>query len=275
MPAPVLPTIRADAGQIEQVIMNLAVNAQDAMPEGGVMTIETRIGITDPSEKGNFQAPKLADHVTLSITDTGMGMDAKTLEKIFEPFYTTKEKGKGTGLGLSTVYGIVKQHGGSIRAFSEPGKGSRFQISFPASEPAVRDESPVDEARKGVRGSETVLLVEDNDSVRDLTAKILLRQGYVLLSASCGRDALKILENHNGSVDLLLTDVIMPDMNGRRLFERVAERYPNLKVLFMSGYTDNVIAHHGVLDEGVNFIQKPFSIQGLARKIREVLDKNT
>ncbi len=265
------PIIMGDSGQLEQVVMNLAVNAQDAMPGGGKLTIETRVTKLDAGYTAQKQDVEPGDYIMLGVSDTGCGIDQDILDHIFEPFFTTKNKEEGTGLGLATVYGIVKQHGGHIWVYSEPGKGASFKVYFPVSR-NVEIASKNDLAETtNLRGSETILLVEDNEQVRNLILKILKRLDYKVLVAEGGISALGILEHHDGSVQLLLTDVIMPEINGRDLFERVSKRDPSVKVLYMSGYTDNVIAHHGIIEEGVNFIQKPFAIQALAAKVREVL----
>lgn len=268
-----IPEILADTGQIEQVIMNLAVNAQDAMPDGGKITIEavmtetcgqTSYGIGTAAEEGPF--------VALVVSDTGHGMDAQTQERIFDPFFTTKGQGKGTGLGLATVYGIVKQHNGSIRVSSEPGKGARFQIFFPAalSKP---QKGLVDAMRPDdFHGTENILIVEDNEGVRVLAETILNTNGYQTIAAASGRECLDLLAE-KPSLDLMLSDVVLEDTNGKELFKQVQQRYSNIKVIYMSGYTDDVIVHHGVLEEGIAFIQKPFSILGLLKKVRQVLDE--
>ena len=209
----------------------------------------------------------------LAVSDTGHGMDARTRERIFDPFFTTKEKGKGTGLGLATVYGIVKQHSGSIWVYSEPGGGSAFKIYLPAVAGTAMDRSEPLTVSEDSEGTETVLLAEDSDMVRNLAMQILERQGYTVLSGANGAECLRLLVDHSGPLALLVTDVIMPDMNGRMLFERVSALCPGVKVLYMSGYTDNVIVKHGVLEEGIAFIQKPFTVQSLAAKVREVLDQ--
>jgi len=271
-PASNLPLVRADTGQLEQVLMNLAVNAQDAMEDGGTLTIETAAVDLDERYASAHESVTPGEYVLLAVSDTGRGMDEPTRDQVFEPFFTTKENEKGTGLGLATVYGIVKQHGGSIRVYSEPGRGATFKVYLPVCE-GTHSPAPPDEAdRENPRGAETVLLAEDNEGVRKLTRTILARQGYHVLMAESGRSALALLAQYEGPVHLLLTDVVMPDMNGRELYDRVSRQYPQIKVLFMSGYTDNVIAHRGVIDEGVHFIQKPFSVGGLAAKLREVLD---
>ena len=267
-----LGTVRADMGQIEQVIMNLAVNAQDAMPNGGSLTLETGMIELDETYVEKELAEETGRHVMLTVSDTGCGMDKETRKSIFEPFFTTKGK-HGTGMGLATVYGIVKQHGGNIWVYSEPGKGSTFKVILPVSEEEPIEVKAVDKKGDEAKGSETILVVEDNEQVRNLTIAILKRSGYTVLVAENGKEALTILSSHDGHVDLLLTDVIMPEMNGKELFAKAGNLRPNLKVLYMSGYTDDVIAHHGVLDEGVQFIQKPFTVQDLSNKIRGVLEK--
>ncbi len=265
--APSLPAVTGDAGQLEQVVMNLAVNAQDAMPGGGELIIETRR--IDPDHADGAAG----SWVLLAVRDTGCGMTPEVRERIFEPFYTTKGKEEGTGLGLATVYGIVKQHGGRIRAHSEPGLGATFDIRLPASAEAPPVRAPAAETPAKAPGAETILLVEDNEQVRNLTLAILEREGYVVLAADGGKAALETLNRHDGPVHLLLTDVVMPEINGRRLFERAAALRPDLKVLYMSGYTDDVIARHGVIEPGVRFIHKPFTARGLAARVREALDQ--
>ncbi|MBL7177942.1 MAG: PAS domain S-box protein [Desulfobacteraceae bacterium] len=268
-----LMQVKADPGQMEQIIMNLAVNAKDAMPRGGKLTIETANMYLDEAycrEHGVELKP--GPYVMLGISDTGIGMDEETESHIFEPFFTTKEKGVGTGLGLSTVYGIVKQLEGCIWVYSEPGQGTTFKIYLPgvetAAEPVKRDPTLL----KGLEGSETVLLVEDDRSVLNLARKVLQQQGYRVLEAQNGEDALKVSKEYEGSIHLLITDVVMTGMNGRELAERIIPLYPEVKVLFMSGYTDNVLSHYGVLESGINFLEKPFSPEILMRKVRTVLD---
>jgi PAS domain S-box-containing protein len=262
--------VRADVGQLEQVLMNLAVNAQDAMPAGGTLRIEVvPVSVTR-------QRPVAADapdgpRVELIVTDTGCGMDEATREHAFEPFFTTKEPGKGTGLGLAMVHGIVKQHGGGIQLASQLGVGSTFTIALPACLEAV-EETPAAPAAKGPFGTETVLVVEDTAAVLTVTVTILRRQGYTVLAADSGRAALDLLERHPGSIHLLLTDVAMPDMNGRELAARVAARFPAVKVLFMSGHGTTVVASHGVQDEQAAVLPKPFSRHELASRIRRLLD---
>ncbi len=263
--------VMADTGQIEQVIMNLSVNAADAMPEGGKLTVETGKVYLDEEYTKHHQSAKPGEHAVLAISDTGCGMDESTRERIFDPFFSTKGE-HGTGLGLATVYGIVKQHGGNIWVYSEPGKGSTFKIYLPIVKTSQPEETTAEETSKDLRGSETILIVEDSEQVRVLAGSVLERNGYHVLTAGNGAEALQTVESHDGPVHLLLTDVVLPGMNGRELYEKAAETRPSIKVLYMSGYTDNVIAHRGVLDEGVQFIQKPFTVQGLAAKVREVLD---
>ena len=271
IPAHKPQTIRADLGQIEQVIMNLAVNAQDAMPGGGKLTIETaQVKLDDNYIEDHF-GTEAGDYVMLAISDTGCGMDEEIRKQIFEPFFSTKGE-YGTGLGLATVYGIVKQHGGNIFVYSELDKGTTFKVYLPISEKDTPDRITRKEPAGILHGSETILLAEDNEHVRRLTGTILRRHGYTVLEAEDGAKALEILDAHSGSVNMLLTDVVMPEMNGGELYAQAVKLEPELKVLYMSGYTDNVIAHHGILDEGIQFIQKPFSIQALTAKIREVLD---
>jgi signal transduction histidine kinase len=268
-----LPAIRADVGQIEQVIMNLASNAQDAMPNGGRLTIESGVVDLDENYAKDHEDVHPGPFVMLAVSDTGNGMDLGTRERIFEPFYTTKGKGQGTGLGLATVYGIVKQHGGNIWVYSEPEHGATFKCYFPVDETseAVVEESPA-KVPQETRGEETVLVAEDNDEVRELAVNILKSQGFTVLAAADGKACLRLAEEHKGPIHLLLTDVVMPDMNGKELFQKISAQVPDIRVIYASGYTDDVIAHHGVLDEGINFLQKPFSVKGLALKVREVLD---
>jgi len=271
--SPGLRSIRADIGHIEQVIMNLAVNAQDAMPEGGCLTLETAMAELDEEYAASRPGVQPGLYVMLSVSDTGCGMDEETSAQIFEPFFSTKGE-HGTGMGLATIYGIVKQHGGNIWVYSEPGKGATFKIYLPVSEDAHVKNRDVEKIAGYSQGSETILLVEDNEQVRKLSYAILKRRGYTVLSAENGAEALSILASPPGPVHLLLTDVIMPKMNGRELFTKASAKHPHLKALYMSGYTGKVITNHGVMEEGLNFIQKPFSSKALAAKIREVLDND-
>jgi len=264
-------SVRADVGQIEQVIMNLLVNAQDAMPQGGCIIIETGIAHLDDSCTAGHHATQPDSHAMLAVMDTGHGMDARIRDQIFDPFFTTKEKGKGTGLGLATVYGIITQHQGIIRVTSEPGEGSRFKIYLPLANEHVADWKAEVHVPMQNQGSETVLVAEDSEMVRNLTVRILKLQGYKVFSGADAEECLALLENRDDPLDLLITDVVMGDMNGKQLFRRVAQRCPGVRVLYMSGYPEDMIAHQYVLEEGVAFIQKPFTVQGLAAKVREVL----
>ena len=270
-----LGMVKTDPGYIEQVIMNLAVNARDAMPSGGKLIIETNNAELDEPYARSHVAINPGLYVKLCVNDTGMGMTPEVKERLFEPFFTTKKKGKGTGLGLSTVYGIVKQSGGNIWVDSEPGLGTTFNIYLPRV-----DETLEEMRKKGTRedlpaGGETILVVEDEEDVRRLAVRILERQGYTVLEASCGNDALVLSKERKEPIHMVLTDVVMPGMSGPQLTGQLIHLHPKMKVLYMSGYTDNAVLHHGVLEEGVNYIQKPFTIDGLMKKMREVLDKNS
>ena len=270
--SPRIRPVMADISQIEQVIMNLVVNAADAMPEGGKLTIETEPAVLDENYAAHRSGVSPGDYIMLAISDTGCGMDEETRMQIFEPFFSTKGE-LGTGLGLATVYGIVKQHKGNIWVYSEPGMGTTFKVFLPVSVKKPFERKIIERTTADLKGSETILLVEDNKQVSNIVREILHRQGYTVLLAKNGKEAFKTLGSHNGTVHLLLTDVIMPDINGKELFIKLVQEYPALKVLYMSGYTNNVIVHHGVLDDGVQFIQKPFTTQALSIKVREVLDK--
>ena len=267
-----LGLVNADRNQIEQVIVNLAVNARDAMPTGGTLTIETSDVELDESYASARIVVQPGSYVLLAVSDNGCGMDSSVRERVFEPFFTTKAPGEGTGMGLSTVYGIVKQSGGYIWAYSEPGIGSTFKVYLPrVYAPAY--EASVPSAEPNVpAGSETVLLVEDQDEVRGVVRTMLERHGYRVLAAADAAEAVMWCERHGGEIDLLLTDVVMPGVSGPQLAERIGNLRPELKVLFMSGYTDDTIVHHGVLEEGVEFLQKPFTGDALAARIRGVLD---
>ena len=270
--APALGPVRVDPGQMEQVIMNLAVNARDAMPDGGKLTIETAdVEIAESYAREHAVAVPPGPYVLLAVSDTGCGMDAETLPRVFEPFFTTKGQGKGTGLGLSTVYGIVKQNAGYVWVYSEPGRGTTFKIYFPLAAETVEPLSGDDALRGETGGNETILLVEDDSAVRAFSIRVLRDRGYAVLEAKDGDEALAICDEYEGPIHLMITDVIMPGMSGRELAEHLARVCPNVKVLYVSGYTDNAIVHHGVLDAGVAFLQKPFSSGGLLRKVRETL----
>jgi two-component system cell cycle sensor histidine kinase/response regulator CckA len=270
--APDLGRIKADPGQIEQVIMNLVVNARDAMPDGGKLTIETSNIDLDEEYATRHLAVTPGPHVLLAISDSGCGMDAATLKRLFEPFFTTKAQGKGTGLGLSTVYGIVKQSGGDIQVYSEVGKGTTFKVYLPR---MSDDEKPEELKTTGERpavGHETILLVEDEAALREVVERMLRAMRYKVLKAASGSEALRIGQQYQSEIHLLLTDVVMPQMSGRQLAEQLIGQRPSMRVLYMSGYTDDAIVHHGVLDPGTEFISKPFTSADLARKVRDTLD---
>ena len=270
-----LGRVKADPGQIEQVILNLAVNAKDAMRSGGKLTIETANVKLDENYARTRISVTPGNYVMLSMSDTGVGMTPETKERIFEPFFTTKEKGKGTGLGLSTVYGIIQQSGGNIWVYSEPGLGTTFKIYLPTMEGETESLRPAAVSTKPMQGFETILLVEDEEMVRKLACTVLQKNGYRVLEASNGDNALDVVEGRNGNpIHLVVTDVVMPGMSGRQLADRLVSLQPELKVLYMSGYTDNAIVHHGVLDPGIAYIQKPFTPDALASKVRKILDGN-
>jgi PAS domain S-box-containing protein len=270
--APNLGSIKADQSQIQQVIMNLALNARDAMPRGGKLTITTaNVDLTSQSIRPYQVIP--GSYVVLTVSDTGSGMSAETQSHIFEPFFTTKEMGKGTGLGLATVYGVVKQSGGYIWVYSELERGTTFKIYLPRVPDAATATSDEDKKNKKIaRGSETVLVVEDAQPLRELAREILEDSGYTVLEAANAGDAEKVVERYQAPIHLLLTDVIMPGMDGRRLAEILAHRRPQMKVLYMSGYPDEAIVNHGILDAGIALLQKPFTGEALTQKVREVLD---
>jgi two-component system cell cycle sensor histidine kinase/response regulator CckA len=273
VPGADLHAVFADAGQLEQVIVNLVVNAGHAMPNGGRLTLETQNVTLDEDYVHQHAVARPGPHVMLAVSDTGHGIDAATRERIFEPFFTTKPVDQGTGLGLATVHGIVTQSGGHVMVYSEVGRGTTFKVYLPATdahpdvqEPAHTDETPV-------RGDETILLCEDDGPVRDLIAQTLRAAGYEVFTAANGKEALEAADQYDGRIGLLVTDVIMPESNGRALSEQLRLKRTDLATLFISGYTSNVIAHHGVLDEGVEFLEKPFTRQTLLGKVREVLRK--
>ncbi|HEX6070625.1 MAG TPA: ATP-binding protein [Longimicrobiaceae bacterium] len=270
-PGPDLGRVRADPGQIEQVILNLAVNARDAMPDGGTLLIETQnVELDSAYGRGHPQVAP-GSYVLLAISDTGCGMDEATQAQIFEPFFTTKEVGRGTGLGLATAYGIVQQSGGTIWVYSEVGKGTSFKIYLPRVD-APQEAKTVVPARPAEGGAETLLLVEDDPAVRALAMRLLERAGYTVIEASDGAEALRIAAAHAGVIDLLLTDAVMPRLGGRELAERLLDRRPGMAVLCMSGYTDDAVLRHGIINEGAAFLEKPFTPEGLLRKVRAVLD---
>jgi signal transduction histidine kinase len=270
---PELGKVKADPGQIEQVLMNLAVNARDAMPQGGKLTIETDNVLIDEQYASHHFSVRPGRYVVLAVSDTGCGMDEATQSSIFDPFFTTKEVGKGTGLGLSTVYGIVKQSGGNIWVYSEVGRGTTFKIYLPRVGDlagALKISVEGDNINLHV-GTETVLLVEDEERVREMIREILQESGYQVLEAKHGQEALLVADQHPGTIHLMLSDVVMPQMGGRELAERLSPLRKEMKVLYMSGYTDDAIVHHGVLDQGMAFIEKPFTPTALTRKVREIL----
>ena len=275
VPANDVGMVKADPGQIEQVIMNLALNSRDAMPHGGKLTLETSNATLDETYAREHQPVEPGQYVMLAVSDTGHGMAEETIGRIFEPFYTTKEVGKGTGLGLSMVYGIVKQSGGYVWVYSEPDQGTTFKIYLPrVHQPAdltSTERSPI----RVSRGTETILLVEDDSQLRELSTGVLSHCGYRVLSAATPEEGIAICESNHHEIRLLVTDVVMPRMNGRQLAERIQRVSPKIRVLYISGYTDNAIVHYGVLDPGLWFLAKPFTLSALVAKVREVLDSAT
>jgi len=267
-----LGRVKADPGQVEQIIMNLVVNARDAMPQGGKLTIATSNAEMDAIFVRDHPGSKIGSYVMLTVADTGCGIDAETQAHIFEPFFTTKERGKGTGLGLSTVYGVVKQSGGYVWVDSEPGKGASFKIYLPRFEEAVNAPAASAASPEATRGTETVLLVEDSEPLRKLAHRFLENNGYRVVAAANGEEALQTAVQERDPIQLLLTDVVMPGMNGRVLASHLVLRQPGMKVLYMSGYTDSFISGHGVLEPGTYLLHKPFTEETLMRKVREVLD---
>jgi CheY-like chemotaxis protein len=262
--------VQADPSHIEQVILNLVVNARDAMPKGGKLTIETTDVVLDGEYAVAHVGVKPGAYVMLAVTDNGVGMDQETQKRIFEPFFTTKELGKGTGLGLSTVFGIVQQSGGTIWVYSELGRGTTFKLYLPrANAEADVRRTPIPAA---AHGTETILLVEDEEQVRLVALNILRRRGYKVIVARDPAEALLLCETHVEPIDLLLTDVVMPQMSGPELAERLADTRPTMKILCMSGYTDDSVVRHGVLKSGMVYLQKPFTPASLTKKVRETLD---
>jgi two-component system cell cycle sensor histidine kinase/response regulator CckA len=270
--APTLPAVVADAGQLEQVVMNLAINARDAMPQGGRLTIETAVVDLDAVYANAHPDAAAGRHVLLAVSDTGHGMAPEVLQRVFEPFFTTKEVGQGTGLGLATVHGIVRQSGGHVGVYSEVGKGTSFKVYLPAAEARPSWERPSRLPQTPRRGTESVLLVEDEDRVRAMTRTALELFGYTVLEARGGEEAIQACATHVGPIDLLITDVVMPGMSGRQVAEAVAAHRPGVKVIYCSGYTDDAVVRHGVLTADTAFLQKPFTVTALANKVRAVLD---
>jgi CheY-like chemotaxis protein len=261
----------ADPGQLHQVLMNLAVNARDSMPHGGKLIIETRNVTTERDLTGRHPGLGPGSYVYLGVTDTGTGMSAEVKQHLFEPFFTTKEAGRGTGLGLATVYGIVRQSGGWIVVTSEPGHGTTFHIYLPRIGTDVAAQPGASDSGTAPRGSETVLVVEDQDAVRQLVGSVLEGYGYRVLQVSNGPEAIALAEQHPEPIHLLLTDLVMPLMNGRALADQLMASRPEIRVLYMSGYTEETICHQGVLDSGLTYLEKPFTPEALAKKVREAL----
>ena len=268
-PVPALWSVKMDPSQVDQILANLAVNARDAIAGVGHLTIQTENVVLDNSYGRTHEGFTPGEYVMLAVSDTGAGMDKETLEHAFEPFFTTKEVGMGTGLGLAMIYGAVKQNRGVINVYSELGQGTSFKIYLPRSE--AETVLTVQALKKPAHGTETVLLAEDEEAILKLGTAILKKHGYTVLAARTPADALALAEGYAGTIHLLITDVVMPGLNGKELMDRLTALRPGIKVLFMSGYTSDVIAHQGVIDEGVAFLQKPFSVNTLAQKVRDVL----
>jgi len=271
--APDTGNIKSDPNHIVQAIVNLSVNSRDAMPHGGRLTIETDNVHIDETYIRTHMGVKPGEFVMIAVSDTGHGMDSATRQNIFEPFFTTKQRGKGTGLGLATVYGMVKQSGGDIWVYSEPGQGTTFKLYFPRVTDAVSPGLSDDQERPRHLGGETVMLVEDEAQVRDLEVKMLRQLGYSVLPAADGDEAIQVSKDHRGDISLLVTDVVMPNMSGKQVADALLASRPGLRVLYLSGYTENTVVNHGVLDSNVDFLSKPFSREALARKIHEILSR--
>jgi two-component system cell cycle sensor histidine kinase/response regulator CckA len=269
---PAIARVKVDPVQLQQVLLNLAVNARDAMPRGGKLTLETMNVFLDETYTHNHADVVPGEFVLLAVTDTGHGMDSATLARMFEPFFTTKGPGEGTGLGLATVYGIIRQSGGHIAVYSEPGRGTTFKVYFPRVEEAAEANKPHPGLTSMPRGDETILLAEDEPALRALASRVLQSCGYTVLEGKDGEHAAGVAEAHAGPIHLLVTDVVMPNLGGRQLAERLHEKRPGMKVLFLSGYTDDAVVRHGVLAEEVAFLQKPYTPFTLAEKVRQVLD---
>jgi nitrogen-specific signal transduction histidine kinase/CheY-like chemotaxis protein len=268
-----LGSVKADPGQIEQVILNLVINSRDAMPHGGKLTIETRSVVLQEEYIWKDPGAKPGAYVVLEVRDTGTGMSTEVQSHLFEPFFTTKEKGKGTGLGLSTVYGIVKQSNGIISAYSEEGQGTIFKVYLPLVDVLVANATPPAEPEKWVAGSETILLVEDEQAIRGLMQAVLRMKGYTVLEASDGQEALGMFKGNGDHIDLVITDVVMPRMSGRELASRIVADQPGTKVLYVSGYSEEAVLYQGNFQQGTAFLQKPFTPDSLTRKVREMLDQ--
>jgi len=265
--------VKTDPCQMEQVLMNLVINARDAMPQGGKLTIETANTALDQSYGRSHADVKPGRYVMLAVSDTGSGMDDQTKNRIFEPFFTTKQEGKGTGLGLAMIHGFVKQCGGNVYVYSEPGLGSTFKIYLPDVEDALSSAIVPPAFEKSPRSDETILLVEDDVAVRSLARHVLQTSGYTVLEAAQGEEAFHVAETHAGTIHLLVSDVVMPRMSGRELAERIVVLKPGIKVLFLSGYAEDAVVRHGILASGIAFLQKPFTPNTLLRKVRSTLDQ--
>ena len=270
--APDLAAVRADRGQIEQILLNLAVNARDAMPNGGTVSVATENFRVDEAFANLHPLVEAGPYVRLSVTDTGTGMDRKTMDRAFEPFFSTKPKDKGTGLGLATVYGIVSQTGGMVELDSEIGAGTTVMILLPSAGASLAWQPVAGSRMRLHRTGETILIVEDEELVRDVATRILTQHGYEVLVAARGDAAIALIDGHPGKIELLLTDVVMPGLTGRELAEQVSETRPEIRVLYMSGYPESVIASQGVLDQGISFVSKPFNAADLLEHVRAVLD---